>query len=266
MATCDEIEEALACMQCCDALETHLEYCQPNECGVFETYWRTRYRVEAGECDDWLAPGRTAMVVMMTAEPWMHEHHDHRIVHDNKAITLSATYQPPKPPPASVASSTAEAWAEESCPPLTYERMAGLARDRLRRLKAARGTPTTKTAAVTAAVEVEQPEPPLWWEIHGPSGLVELHAELTVREVLSRGEHLAKIDADPEAVEWEALREHNVDELQAARTLLWTASDWLEVDDVLDLVAAAAHRMGWSHLRARDLFSELVGNDGEPER
>ena len=30
MATCDEIEEALACMQCCNALETHLEYCEPD--------------------------------------------------------------------------------------------------------------------------------------------------------------------------------------------------------------------------------------------
>ena len=151
MATCDEIEEALACMQCCDALETHLQYCQPDECGVFETYRRTKCRVEAGECDDWLAPGRAAMVVMMTAEPWMHEHHDHRIVHNDKAITLSATYQPPKPPPAGVVSGT-EAWVEESPSPLAYERMAGLARDRLRQLKAARGTPTTKTAAVTAAV------------------------------------------------------------------------------------------------------------------
>ena len=95
---------------------------------------------------------------------------------------------------------------------------------------------------------------------------MELHAELTVREVLRRGEHLAKIDADSEALEWEAQREHNVDELQAARALLWAASDWLEADDVLDMVATAAHRMGWSHLRARDLFSELLGNDGEPER
>ena len=112
-----------------------------------------------------------------------------------------------------------------------------------------------------SAVTAEQPEPPLWWEIHGPSGLVGLHAELTVQEVLRRGEHLARIDADSEALEWEALREHNVDELQAARSLLWVASDWLEADDVLDLVAAAVHRMGWSHLRARDLFSELLGND-----
>ncbi len=85
---------------------------------------------------------------------------------------------------------------------------------------------------------------------------------LTVREVLRRGEHLAKIDADPEALECAAQREHNIDELQAARSLLWAASDWLEADDVLDLVATAAHRMGRSHLRARDLFSELLGNDG----
>ena len=261
MVTCDGIEEALGCMECCDALERHLEYCQPDECGVFETYWRIRHRVEAGDCDDWLAPGRAAMVVMMTAEPWMHEHHDHRIVHDDKPITLPATDQPPEPPLASVVSIT-EARAAKPPPPLTNERMASLAHDRLRRLTAARGAPTTKVVAVAA----EQPEPPLWWEIHGPSGLVELHAELTVREVLRRGEHPAKIDADPEALEWAAQREHNIDELQAARSLLWAASDWLEADDVLDLVAAAVHRMGWSHLRARDLFSELLGNEAEPER
>ena len=261
MATCDEIEEALACMECCDALETHLEYCEPDECGVFETYWRTRYRVEAGDCDDWLAPGRAAMVVMMTAEPWMHEHHDHRIVHDDKPITLSATDQRPEPPLARAVSIT-EARAAKPPPPLTHERMAGLARDRLRRLTAARGTPTTKATAVAT----DQPEPPRWWEIDGPSGLVELHAELTVREVLRRGEHLAKIDADSEALEWAAQREHNIDEQQVARTLLWAASDWLEPDDVLDLVATAAHRMGWSHLRARDLFSELLSRDGEPEQ
>ena len=56
------------------------------------------------------------------------------------------------------------------------------------------------------------------------------------------------------------LREHGIDELQAARALLWVASEWLEADDVLDLVATAARRMGWSHLRARDLFSEMLGD------
>ena len=103
-------------------------------------------------------------------------------------------------------------------------------------------------------------------EIHGPVGLVKLHAELTVREVLRRGERLASIDADPQALEWELLREHNIDELQAARTLLWAASDWQEADDVLGLVATAAHPMGGPHRRARDLFSELLGGDGGPER
>ena len=97
-------------------------------------------------------------------------------------------------------------------------------------------------------------------------GLVELHVEMTLREVLRRAERSANIDADPEALEWERLREHNVDELQAARTLLWAASDWLEADDVLGLVATAAHRMEWSHRRARDLFSELLGGNEEPER
>ena len=259
MATCDEIEEALECMECCDALETHLEYCEPDECGVFETYWRTRYRVEAGECDDWLAPGRAAMVVMLTAEPWMHEHHDHRIVHDDPA-TLDVTDQGPQPALPRVVS-ISEARSARPPAPLTYERMADLARQRLVNLTADRTTPAAPPPAA-----VDRLDPPRWWEIDGPVGLVELHAVLTVREVLRRGERLASIDADPEALEWAMLREHNIDELQAARTLLWAASDWLEADDVLDLVATAAHRMGWSHLRARDLFSELLGGDGEPEQ
>ena len=125
MATCDEIEEALACMECCDALETHLEYCEPDDCGVFETYWRTRYRVEAGVCDDWLAPDRAAMVVMMTAEPWMHEHHDHRIVHDDPA-TLDVTDQGTQPALARV-DGISEARGARPAGPLTAERMADLA-------------------------------------------------------------------------------------------------------------------------------------------
>lgn len=83
MATYDEIEEALECMGCCDALEEHLRYCEPDECGVFETYWRTRYRIEAGDHNDWRSPARMAMAMMMTAESWMHESHDHRVVHGN---------------------------------------------------------------------------------------------------------------------------------------------------------------------------------------
>lgn len=104
--------------------------------------------------------------------------------------------QPPEPALASVVSIT-EARTAKPLPPLTHERMAALARDRLRRLTAARGAPATKTTAV-AAEQPEQPELPLWWEIHGPSGLVELHAELTVGEVLRRGERPAKIDANLE--------------------------------------------------------------------
>lgn len=103
-------------------------------------------------------------------------------------------------------------------------------------------------------------------EIDGPAGLVELHALMTVREVLRRGEHLVNIEPGTESAAWAVPREHNIDELLAARALLGAASEWLEVDDVLGLVATAARRMGWSHLRAQDLFSELLGGDGAPDR
>ena len=247
MATRDEIEDALACADCCDVVEDHLRHCEPDECGVVESYRRVMARVEAGDHADWRSPARSAMTVMMTAEPWMHEHHDHRVVHDDKPITLDDVMdQRPRSAPA-------------------REWMAHLARERLARLKAARTTP----AATSTPVVVDRPDPPLWWEIDGPAGLVELHAELTVREVLRRGERLANINADSEALEWAAQREHGIDELQAARVLLWAASDWLEPDDVLDLVATAARRMGWSHLRARNLFATLLGprnGTGESEQ
>ena len=40
--------------------------------------------------------------------------------------------------------------------------------------------------------------------------------------------------------------------------LLWAASGWLDADDVLELVAQAAQRVRFSHVPARDLFSELL--------
>ena len=89
MATYDEIEEALECMECCDALEDHLRYCESDECGVFEAYWRTRYRIEAGDHWDRRSPGRMAMAVMMIAESWMHECHDHRVVHRSEPVKLN---------------------------------------------------------------------------------------------------------------------------------------------------------------------------------
>ena len=240
MATRDEIEAALACERCCDVAEAHLRDCEPDDCGVVGAYRRVLARVEAGEHDDWRAPGRAAMTAMMAAEAWMHESHDHRVVHLDIDDTLDR--RPLSAP--------------------GRERLAQLARDRLARLKTGRTTP----ARAATAVAVDQPDPPLWWEIDGPAGLVELHAMLTVREVLRRGEHLVNIEPGAESAGWAVLREHNIDELLAARVLLWAASDWLEADDVLGLVATAARRMGWSHLRAQDLFSGLLGGDGAPER
>ena len=89
MATYYEIEEALECMECCDALEEHLRYCEYDECGVFETYWRTRSRIEAGDHSDWRSPARMAMATMMIAESWMHESHDHRVVHRSDPVKLN---------------------------------------------------------------------------------------------------------------------------------------------------------------------------------
>ena len=65
-----------------------------------------------------------------------------------------------------------------------------------------------------------------------------------------------------------AQREHNVDEQQAARSLLWAASDWLEADDVLGPGRYRGTPDGMVALRARDLFSELLGvlDVPEPER
>ena len=253
MATRDEIEEALGCGQCCDVVEGHLRFCEPDECGVAESYRRTRERVVAGECNDWLALGRAAMAAMMAAEPWMHEHHDHRVVHDEENSDGDETTRPEPPLGAS------EARRPE--PSLTPARITGLARERLARHKEG-----LQAAGVSPATVLDQPEPPRWWEIDGPEGLVELHGVLTVREVLRRAEHLVSLGVDSEAPEWATQREHGIDEHLAARLLLWAASDWLEVDDVLDLVATAADRMEWSHLRARDLFSELLGGGGKPER
>ena len=251
MVTRDEIEDALGCDRCATVAEDHLRRCEPVECGVAESYRRVLERIEAGDHDDWGAPGRAAMAAMMTAEPWMHEHHDHRIVHDDET---PVTDQQPEPALAGVVS-IAEARSARPAPPLTDERIAGLARDRLVRLKEARPTTSTTPAAAT-----DEPEPPLWWEIDGPAGLVELHAMLTVRggpaPRRAPGQHRAR----DESPEWAVLREHGIDELQAARALLWAASEWLEADDVLDLVATAARRMGWSHLRARDLFSQMLGD------
>ena len=88
MATYDEFEEALECTECCDALEEHLRYCESEECGVFETYWRTRSLIEAGDHNDWRSPARMSMAVMMIAESWMHESHDHRVVHSNDPVQL----------------------------------------------------------------------------------------------------------------------------------------------------------------------------------
>ena len=232
MAAYDEIEEALGCMECRDALELHLEYCEPGECGVVEAFRRTRARVEAGEHRDFGSPARMAMAAMVTAECWMHEFHDHD-VHRKDPVQLNVV-ESAQTPPAGV---------------LGNDLVQRLARERLVRLKESR---SPSAGAQSSAVSLR------WWVAQGPAGLLGVHAELTALEALRRGEHLVSLDPVGDASQWSVSRGDGVDEQQAARALLWAASGWLEPDDLLDLVAVAARRMGWSHLPARDLFAELL--------
>ena len=232
MAAYDEIEEALGCMECRDALELHLEYCEPGECGVVEAFRRTRARVEAGEHRDASSPARMAMAAMVTAECWMHEFHDHD-AHRSDLVKLRA--------------------AESDQTPvegvLDRDLVQRLARERLVRLRQSRRPSADAQRCATS---------PRWWAAQGPAGLLGVHAELTALEALRRAEHLASLDPADDASQWSLLRGDGVDEQQAARVLLWVASGWLDTDDLLELVAVAARRMGWSHLPARDLFAELL--------
>ncbi len=217
-----EIEAALECGQCVNVLESHLEHCEVDDCGVVETYWRVRGRIEAGDWDDWRSLARSAMVVMMTAESWMHECHDHRVEHDDEEWELDATGD--------------------------QRVLQRRARERLGRLKRGCGT---------ASVVVESP-PAKRWVTDGPQDLRELHNELTALEILRRAEHLASLRWPADTPEWDAVNDHGVEERQAARVLVWAASEWLGVDDLLDVVVFAARRVGWADLSAYELFSELL--------
>lgn len=218
----EEIEAALECRECVDVLESHLKHCEAEDCGVVETYWRTKGRIEAGYWDDWKSLARATMVVMMTAESWMHEYHDHRVEHDDEEWELDAT--------------------------VNQQALQRLARERLRRLKRGGGT---------ASVAVES-APAERWVTDGPQDLRELHSELTALEILRRAEHLASLGWPADAPEWDVVNDHGIDERQAARVLVWAASEWLGVNDLLDVVVFATRRVGWADLSAYELFSELV--------
>ena len=71
MATTDEIDQALECGDCNDALEWHLQRCRPTECGVVNAW-----------AIDTVAPRRSAMAAMMASAADTHESHDHRVAHD----------------------------------------------------------------------------------------------------------------------------------------------------------------------------------------
>ena len=163
MAAYDEIEEALGCMECRDALELHLEYCEPGECGVVEAFRRTRARVEAGEHRDASSPARMAMAAMVTAECWMHEFHDHD-AHRSDLVKLGV----------------AESGQTPAVGVLDCDMVQRLARERLVRLKQSR---RPSADAQRCAVS------PRWWVTQGPAGLLGVHAELTALEAAVGDRH-----------------------------------------------------------------------------
>ena len=141
--------------------------------------------------------------------------------------------------------------------PLSSDVMRRLARERLAALRGSsqQGSPA--------------PAEPRWLGLRrvreAPAGLRELHAELTALEIVRRGEASVKMRWPANSPPGSAQREFEAaadDEATAARSLLGAASGWLEVDQVLDLVALAAAEMGWSHVPARELFSELLARPG----
>ena len=217
-----EIDAALECRECVNVLEDHLKHCEVDDCGVVETYWRIKGRIEAGYWDDWRSLARASMVVMMTAESWMHEYHDHRVEHNDEEWELDATGD--------------------------RRALQRLARGRLGRLKRGCGA----APAVVESPPVER------WVTDGPQDLRELHNELTALEIVRRAEHLASLGWPADIPEWDAVNDHGVEERQAARVLVWAASEWLGINDLLDVVVFAARRVGWADLSAYELFSELV--------
>ena len=140
--------------------------------------------------------------------------------------------------------------------PMSSDVMRQLARERLAALRAATSEGPSGRAGPRRVHEA-------------PAGRRDLHVELSALEILRRGEASVDMGWPADSPQGSAQREFEAaadDEATAARSLLWAASGWLEVDQVLDLAALAAAKMGWSHVPARELFSELLARPGpEPD-
>ena len=141
--------------------------------------------------------------------------------------------------------------------PMSSDVMRQLARERLEALRAA--TPEGPPGRA-------EPRPGGPRRVHeAPAGLRDLHVELSALEILRRGEASVDMGWPADSPPGSAQRKFEAaadDEATAARSLLWAASGWLEVDQVLDLAALAAAKIGWSHVPARELFSELLARPG----
>lgn len=136
------------------------------------------------------------------------------------------------------------------------------ARERLRARRA-------KSAIADQAAERAAPLPAersrrVWrgWPADGPPGLRRVHTELSALQVVRRAELLIGLGY-PEDSLYRDPDVNSPDELEAARLLLWTASGWMDTDNVLDLVAVAAIGRRWSEVPASELFAELLP-DPEP--
>ena len=141
--------------------------------------------------------------------------------------------------------------------PLSSDVMRRLARERLAALRGSsqQGSPAPAEPHRLGLGRVHE----------APAGLRDLHIELTALEIVRRGEASVKMGWPANSPPGSAQREFEAaadDEATSARSLLGAASGWLEVDQVLDLVALAAAEMGWSHVPARELFSELLARPG----
>ena len=142
---------------------------------------------------------------------------------------------------------------------LSNDDMRRLARERLAALR------TSSQQGSPAPAEPRTLGP--GWTHEAPAGLRELHIDLSALEILRRGKSSVKMGWPADSPPGSAQREFEAaadDETRAARSLVWAASGWLEVDGLLDLVALAAAAMGWSHVPAGELFLELL-SDTRPE-
>ena len=133
------------------------------------------------------------------------------------------------------------------------------ARERLRarRAKAVIADQAAGSAAPLPAQRLRR----VWrgWPADAPPGLRQVHTELPALQAMRRAELLIALGY-PEDSLYRDPDVNSPDELEAARLLLWTASGWMDTDNVLDLVAVAAIGRDWSEVPASELFAELLPN------